>query len=139
MAFGIACAATGNKEALGFIEFMKNEQKKKGKDKKDDKKEKIEVDEKKEKEKSEEEKKDLTALFEMMSNPGIDMKAQLMVFNLEDGKHGDCYDLVTKNVFTETYRSISIGGVVMLDRAELASEEEEQVCLGQYIAYNILL
>merc|ERR1712106_503393 len=83
-------------------------------DKKDDKKEKMEVDEKKEEEKPEEEKKEPEALFEMLSNPARVMKAQLKVINLEDGKYRPMKD-------------ISIGGIVMLDRAELGSGEEEQI------------
>merc|ERR1719483_1572634 len=78
-------------------------------EKKEEKKEKMEVDEKKE-----EEKKEPEALFEMLSNPARVMKAQLKVINLEDGKYRPMKD-------------ISIGGIVMLDRAELGSEEEEQI------------
>jgi len=102
----------------------KEAEKKKGKDgdekmdvdseKKEEKKEKMEVDEKKEEEKPEEEKKEPEALFEMLSNPARVMKAQLKVINLEDGKYRPMKD-------------ISIGGIVMLDRAELGSEEEEQI------------
>merc|ERR1712106_402209 len=80
----------------------------------DEKKEKMEVDEKKEEEKPEEDKKEPEALFEMLSNPARVMKAQLKVINLEDGKYRPMKD-------------ISIGGIVMLDRAELGSGEEEQI------------
>jgi len=86
-------------------------------EKKDDK-EKMDVDEKKEEdkkdEKSEEEKKEPEALFEMLSNPARVMKAQLKVINMEDGKYRPMKD-------------ISIGGIVLLDRAELGAEDEEQI------------
>jgi len=109
----------------------KEAEKKKGKDgtgeekmdvdteKKDDKKEKMEVDEKKDEEKKdeekvEEEKKEPEPLFEMLSNPARVMKAQLKVVNLEDGKY-------------KCMKDLSIGGIVMLDRAEMGAEEEEQI------------
>jgi len=86
-------------------------------EKKDDK-EKMDIDEKKEEdkkdEKSEEEKKEPEALFEMLSNPARVMKAQLKVINMEDGKYRPMKD-------------ISIGGIVLLDRAELGAEDEEQI------------
>jgi len=86
-------------------------------EKKDDK-EKMDVDEKKEEdkkdEKSEEEKKEPEPLFEMLSNPARVMKAQLKVINMEDGKYRPMKD-------------ISIGGIVLLDRAELGAEDEEQI------------
>merc|ERR1712123_309280 len=85
----------------------------KQKKKEAEKKKGMEVDEKKEEEKPEEEKKEPEALFEMLSNPARVMKAQLKVINLEDGKYRPMKD-------------ISIGGIVMLDRAELGSGEEEQ-------------
>merc|ERR1712034_44087 len=59
-------------------------------------------------------KKEPEALFEMLSNPARVMKAQLKVINLEDGKYRPMKD-------------ISIGGIVLLDRAELGAEEEEQI------------
>merc|ERR1719430_2768233 len=77
-----------------------NKQKKKEEEKKD--------------EKSEEEKKEPEALFEMLSNPARVMKAQLKVINMEDGKYRPMKD-------------ISIGGIVLLDRAELGAEDEEQI------------
>merc|ERR1719228_1919690 len=87
-------------------------------EKKDDKKEKMEVDEKKEEEKKEEvkpeEEKEPEALYEMLSNPARVMKAQLKVINLDDGKYRPMKD-------------ISIGGIVMLDRAELGADDEEQI------------
>merc|ERR1719318_1432824 len=60
------------------------------------------------------EKKEPEALFEVLSNPARVMKAQLKVINLEDGKYRPMKD-------------ISIGGIVLLDRAELGAEEEEQI------------
>merc|ERR1711970_553360 len=109
----------------------KEAEKKKGKDgtgeekmdvdteKKDDKKEKMDIDEKKDDEKKDEEKveedkKEPEPLFEMLSNPARVMKAQLKVVNLEDGKY-------------KCMKDISIGGIVMLDRAEMGAEEEEQI------------
>merc|ERR1711862_655012 len=86
-------------------------------EKKDDK-EKMDVDEKKEDdkkdEKSEEEKKEPEPLFEMLSNPSRVMKAQLKVINMEDGKYRPMKD-------------ISIVGIVLLDRAELGADDEEQI------------
>merc|ERR1711892_1174412 len=82
------------------------------------KKEKMDVDEKKdeekEEEKKEEEKKEPEPLFEHLSNPARVMKAQLKVINLDDDKYRPIKD-------------ISIGGIVMLDRAEMGAEEEEQI------------
>merc|ERR1712142_898557 len=80
---------------------------------KKDEKEKMEVEDKKD-EKSEEDKKEPEPLFEMLSNPARVMKSQLKVINLEDGKYRPMKD-------------ISIGGIVMLDRAELGAEDEEQI------------
>merc|ERR1712240_706485 len=71
---------------------------------KKDEKEKMEVDDKKEPD----------PLFEMLSNPARVMKSQLKVINLEDGKYRPMKD-------------ISIGGIVMLDGAELGAEDEEQI------------
>merc|ERR1719369_553483 len=87
-------------------------------EKKKEEKEKMDVDEKKEEdkkdEKSEEDKKEPEPLFEMLSNPARVMKAQLKVINMEDGKYRPMKD-------------ISIGGIVLLDRAELGAEDEEQI------------
>merc|ERR1712034_89061 len=69
--------------------------------------------EKKEEVKPEEEKEP-EALYEMLSNPARVMKAQLKVLNIDDGKYRPMKD-------------ISIGGIVMLDRAELGADEEEQI------------
>merc|ERR1712126_229825 len=100
----------------------KEAEKKKGKDgeekmdvdeKKDEKKEKMEVDEKKEDEKKEEKKEDDKKAdepepnFELLSNPARVMKAQLRVVSLEEGSK------------YRPMKDISIGGVIMLDRAEL--------------------
>merc|ERR1712228_1114310 len=91
-----------------------------GKKKKEGGEEKMDVDaEKKEEkdkkdEKSEEDKKEPEPLFEMLSNPARVMKAQLKVINMEDGKYRPMKD-------------ISIGGIVLLDRAELGAEDEEQI------------
>ena len=103
-------------------------------EKKDDK-EKMDVDEKKEDdkkdEKSEEEKKEPEPLFEMLSNPARVMKAQLKVINMEDGKsYGAFNDQGIIQFLLGKYRpmkDISIGGIVLLDRAELGAEDEEQV------------
>jgi len=105
----------------------KEAEKKKGKDgtgeekmdvdteKKDEKKEKMEVDEEKEKKDDEKTDKDEPEpLHEMLSNPARVMKAQLKVINLEDAKYRPMKD-------------ISIGGIVMLERAELGADEEEQI------------
>merc|ERR1719268_385973 len=85
---------------------------------KKEEKEKMDVDEKKEEdkkdEKSEDDKKEPEPLFEMLSNPARVMKAQLKVINMEDGKYRPMKD-------------ISIGGIVLLDRAELGAEDEEQI------------
>merc|ERR1712228_182003 len=53
-------------------------------------------------------------LFTKCSNPARVMKAQLKVINLEDAKYRPMKD-------------ISIGGIVMLERAELGADEEEQI------------
>merc|ERR1712228_1094533 len=50
--------------------------------------------------------------FELLSNPARVMKAQLKVVSLEDSKYRPMKDM-------------SIGGVIMLDRAELGDKEEE--------------
>lgn len=105
----------------------KEAEKKKGKDgsgeekmdvdteKKEEKKEKMEVDEEKEKKDDEKTDKDEPEpLHEMLSNPARVMKAQLKVINLEDAKYRPMKD-------------ISIGGIVMLERAELGADEEEQI------------
>merc|ERR1711939_1152265 len=98
----------------------KEAEKKKGKEsedkmdvdeKKDDKKEKMDVDEKKdddkkEDKKEEKEKDEPEPNFEMLSNPARVMKAQLKVVSMEDSKYRPMKDM-------------SIGGVIMLDRAEL--------------------
>merc|ERR1712098_45062 len=76
--------------------------------------EKMDIEEDKKDEKSEEDKKEPEPLFEMLSNPARVMKSQLKVINLEDGKYRPIKD-------------ISIGGIVMLDRAELGAEDEEQI------------
>merc|ERR1712179_425411 len=85
-------------------------------EKKEDKKEKMEVDEKKDekKEDGEEKKKEAEPLFEMLANPARVMKAQLKVVTLEDARYRPMKDL-------------SIGGIVLLDRAELGAEDEEQI------------
>merc|ERR1719394_391973 len=105
----------------------KEAEKKKGKEsedkmdvdeKKDDKKEKMDVDEKKEDEKD---KKDTEKAadepepnFELLSNPARVMKAQLKVVSMEDSKYRPMKDM-------------SIGGVIMLDRAELGADEKEEI------------
>merc|ERR1712168_24916 len=105
----------------------KEAEKKKGKEsedkmdvdeKKDDKKEKMDVDEKKEDEKD---KKDTEKAadepepnFELLSNPARVMKAQLKVVSMEDSKYRPMKDM-------------SIGGVIMLDRAELEADEKEEI------------
>merc|ERR1719225_1271108 len=108
----------------------KDAEKKKGKDgeekmdvdeKKDDKKEKMDVDEKKDddkkedkKDEKEKEKDEPEPNFEMLSNPARVMKAQLKVVTLEDEKY-----MPMKN--------ISIGGVIILDRAQLENDEKEEI------------
>merc|ERR1719225_2099158 len=89
--------------------------------KKDDKKEKMDVDEKKDDEKKEDkkdekekEKDEPEPNFEMLSNPARVMKAQLKVVTLEDEKY-----MPMKN--------ISIGGVIILDRAQLENDEKEEI------------
>merc|ERR1711972_295807 len=83
-----------------------------------DKKEKMDVDEKKEDEKD---KKDTEKAadepepnFELLSNPARVMKAQLKVVSMEDSKYRPMKDM-------------SIGGVIMLDRAELGADEKEEI------------
>merc|ERR1712184_154773 len=103
----------------------KDAEKKKGKDgedkmevdeKKDDKKEKMDVDEKKEddKEKKEEKADEPEPNFELLSNPARVMKAQLKVVSLEDVKY-------------QPIKDISIGGVIMLNRAKLGADEKEEI------------
>merc|ERR1711934_902183 len=93
-----------------------NKQKKKDAEKKNDKKEKREVDEKKEddKEKKEEKADEPEPNFEHLSNPARVMKAQLKVVSLEDVKY-------------QPVKDISIGGVIMLNRAKLGSDEKEEI------------
>merc|ERR1711976_862651 len=87
-------------------------------EKKDDKKEKMDVDEKKEdkEEKKEPEKAadEPEPNFELLSNPARVMKQQLKVVTMEDSKYRPMKD-------------ISIGGVIMLDRAELGADEKEEI------------
>merc|ERR1712025_1386563 len=99
----------------------KEAEKKKGKDgedkmdvdeKKDDKKEKMEVDEKKEEEKKADEPE---PNFELLSNPARVVKAQLKVVSLEEGSK------------YRPMKDLSIGGVIMLDRAELGADEKEEI------------
>jgi len=80
------------------------------------KKEKMEVDEKKEddKEKKEEKADEPEPNFEHLSNPARVMKAQLKVVSLEDVKY-------------QPIKDISIGGVIMLNRAKLGSDEKEEI------------
>merc|ERR1712058_131196 len=93
-------------------------EKKKGKDSED----KMEVDEKKddkkedEKDKKESEKAadEPEPNFELLSNPARVMKAQLKVVSMEDSKYRPMKDM-------------SIGGVIMLDRAELGADEKEEI------------
>merc|ERR1712152_90033 len=103
----------------------KDAEKKKGKDgeekmdvdeKKDDKKEKMDVDEKKDddKEKKEEKADEPEPNFELLSNPARVMKAQLKVVSLEDVKY-------------QPIKDISIGGVIMLNRAKLGADEKEEI------------
>merc|ERR1712083_581351 len=84
-------------------------------EKKDDKKEKMDVDEKKDKkDEKEKEKDEPEPNFEMLSNPAREMKDQLKVETLEDEKY-----MPMKN--------ISIGGVIILDRAQLENDEKEEI------------
>merc|ERR1719429_186997 len=94
----------------------KEAEKKKGKDgedkmdvdeKKDDKKEKMKEDEKKADEPE--------PNFELLSNPARVMKAQLKVVSLEEGSK------------YRPMKDLSIGGVIMLDRAELGADEKEEI------------
>merc|ERR1719330_1815588 len=77
------------------------------------KKEKMEVDEKKEDDK-EEKAEEPEPNFEHLSNPARVMKAQLKVVSLEDVKY-------------QPIKDISIGGVIMLNRAKLGSDEKEEI------------
>merc|ERR1719228_2812400 len=52
--------------------------------------------------------------FELLSNPARVMKAQLKVVSMEDSKYRPMKDM-------------SIGGVIMLDRAELGADEKEEI------------
>merc|ERR1711934_1254618 len=52
--------------------------------------------------------------FEHLSNPARVMKAQLKVVSLEDVKY-------------QPIKDISIGGVIMLNRAKLGSDEKEEI------------
>merc|ERR1712107_176884 len=85
------------------------------------KKEKMEVDEKKEEEKKEEKKEDEKKAdepepnFELLSNPARVMKAQLKVVSLEEGSK------------YRPMKDLSIGGVIMLDRAELGADEKKRL------------
>merc|ERR1711868_339440 len=93
----------------------------KQKKKEAEKKEKMEVDEKKEEEKKEEKKEDEKKAdepepnFELLSNPARVMKAQLKVVSLEEGSK------------YRPMKDLSIGGVIMLDRAELGADEKEEI------------
>merc|ERR1719394_1259570 len=95
----------------------KEAEKKKGKDADD----KMEVDEKKEEEKKEEKKEEEKKAdepepnFELFSNPARVMKAQLKVVSLEEGSK------------YRPMKDLSIGGVIMLDRAELGADEKEEI------------
>merc|ERR1711963_1359814 len=80
-----------------------NKQKKKGEEKKEEKKE----DEKKADEPE--------PNFELLSNPARVMKAQLKVVSLEEGSK------------YRPMKDLSIGGVIMLDRAELGADEKEEI------------
>merc|ERR1712142_661998 len=95
-------------------EQKKKEAEKKKKDGSGEEKMDVDSEKKDEKEKSEEDKKEPEPLFEMLSNPARVMKSRLKVINLEDGKYRPMKD-------------ISIGGIVLLDRAELGAEDEEQI------------
>merc|ERR1711945_21868 len=87
-------------------------------EKKEEKKEKMEGDEKKEDEKKDEKEKEKSdepePNFELLSNPARVMKAQLKVVSMEDSKYIPMKDM-------------SIGGVIMLDRAELGADEKEEI------------
>merc|ERR1712147_61712 len=89
----------------------KDHEKKKGKEGED----KMEVDEKNDdKEKKEEKADEPEPNFELLSNPARVMKAQLKVVSLEDVKYQPIKDL-------------SIGGVIMLNRAKLGADEKEEI------------
>ena len=117
-------------------------------EKKDDKKEKMDVDEKKDddkkedkKDEKEKEKDEPEPNFEMLSNPARVMKAQLKVVTLEDGEQyflSSTYNLILNTDFllsAEKYmpmKNISIGGVIILDRAQLENDEKEEVRLRKH-------
>merc|ERR1711902_328140 len=84
----------------------KEAEKKKGKEG-DDKKED-------DKEKKEEKADEPEPNFEHLSNPARVMKAQLKVVSLEDVKY-------------QPIKDISIGGVIMLNRAKLGADEKEEI------------
>merc|ERR1719239_594614 len=88
-----------------------NKQKKKDAEKKKGKEgdDKMDVDEKKDEKTDEPEPN-----FEHLSNPARVMKAQLKVVSLEDVKY-------------QPIKDISIGGVIMLNRAKLGSDEKEEI------------
>merc|ERR1719483_763784 len=91
-------------------------------------------------EKPEEEKKEPEPLSELLSNPARVMKAQLKVINLEDGK--DNFNIINDHIISvagkyRPIKDISIGGIVMLDRAELGAEEEEQVGDSTIMRYSV--
>merc|ERR1712158_330838 len=91
----------------------KEAEKKKGKEGED----KMEVDEKKEDDKEKKEEKaadEPEPNFEHLSNPARVMKAQLKVVSLEDVKY-------------QPIKDISIGGVIMLNRAQLGADEKEEI------------
>merc|ERR1712198_226639 len=85
----------------------KEAEKKKGKESED----KMDVDEKKDAEKAADEPE---PNFELLSNPARVMKVQLKVVSMEDSKYRPMKDM-------------SIGGVIMLDRAELGADEKEEI------------
>merc|ERR1712198_350446 len=89
----------------------KEAEKKKGKESED----KMDVDEKKDDKKETEKAADEPEPnFELLSNPARVMKAQLKVISMEDSKYRPMKDM-------------SIGGVIMLDRAELGADEKEEI------------
>merc|ERR1711936_372814 len=100
----------------------KEAEKKKGKEGEDkmevdEKKDEMEVDEKKEDDKEKKEEKaadEPEPNFEHLSNPARVMKAQLKVVSLEDVKY-------------QPIKDISIGGVIMLNRAKLGADEKEEI------------
>merc|ERR1712227_355986 len=88
----------------------KEAEKKKGKDGED----KMDVDEKKD-DKKEKKADEPEPNFELLSNPARVMKAQLKVVSLEEGSK------------YRPMKDLSIGGVIMLDRAELGADEKEEI------------